>query len=500
VYHQVIPALSEFLVWPSPLFLLLGVLVGMLFGILPGLGGPQVLALLTPLTFKLPPSSAIVMLIGAMSAIPLSGSLSAILLNLPGHAPSVASSFDGYPMTVQGRGGVAVGASAMAALLSAILGSIVVTLILPFGEKIVLAFSYPEFFMMAFAGLSMIAAISWRGSLWKGFVTAALGLMLAFFGYDPISGFTRFAFGNMYLYNGIKIVPALIGLFAVSEGINMLHKRGSIAQSIPAGRLTGVFEGMKSVFKNFGVFLRGSLIGTFMGIIPGVGGAITTIVAYGQTVQTSKHPERFGKGEVAGVIAPEAANNSKDASGFLPGLIFGIPSHVEMAVLLGSLTILGVDPGPSLVLNHPDKILLIIYALVVGNILTAIIALFIGGHLTRIALVSRQILAPIILALSLVGAFALDGELGDVVIALVFGVLGYAMEKFGFPKINLVIPLMVGSLMETSFHQTLLAMGWMGFIDRPISAVLLLVVIGILFFSFRKKSPRKGANHDVSIS
>jgi TctA family transporter len=502
--HLVLPALQDFLTWPAPLFLMIGVLVGLLFGILPGLGGPQVLALLTPLTYKMDPNSAIVMLIGAMSAIPLSGSLAAILLNLPGHAPSVASTFDGYPLTLKGKGGYAVGASASSALMSAIFGAIILTLVLPFGEKVVLAFSYPEFFMMALAGLSMIVVISKGKSVLKGLIAAVIGLMISFFGFDPITGVTRFTFGNLYLYNGIEIVPALIGLFAVSEGIEMMHQKGSIAnQSEVSAKLTGVVDGIQSVFKNFGVFIRSSAIGTFMGMIPGVGGAITTIVAYGQAVQTSKHPERFGKGEIAGVIAPEAANNSKDASGFVPSLIFGIPSHVEMAVLLGSLTILGIQPGPKLIETDPGKILMIIYALVAGNLITAIIALLIGGYLTKLALISKQILAPVILAISIVGAYALNGQIGDVYVALVFGILGYLLDRFGFPKINIVIPLMVGKLMETSFHQTILAMGWTGFFTRPISLIILVIVIAVIFFTLRNNKNirlRREREGDVSES
>jgi putative tricarboxylic transport membrane protein len=489
MFQHLIPALSTFFAWPSPMFLVIGVFVGMLFGILPGLGGPQVLALLTPLTYKMDHTAAIVMMIGAMSAIPLSGSLAAILLNMPGHAPSVASSFDGYPLTRQGKGGYAVGASAMSAIMAALIGAVILTLFLPLGEKVVLAFSFPEFFMMALAGLSMVAVISNRGSIWKGMIAVVLGLLIVFIGSDPITGSTRFTFGNLYLYDGISIVPALIGLFAISEAFEMLMQGGKLTEGVRNDvRLTHVREGIFSIFKNFGAFIRGNLIGTFMGMIPGVGGAITTIVAYGQTVQSSKHPERFGTGEIAGVIAPEAANNSKDASGFIPTLIFGIPSHIEMAVLLGTLTVLGINPGPRLIQTDPDKVLMVIYALVAGNILTAAVVLATGGYLTKLAVVSKQLLAPIIFALSIVGAYALAGQIGDVWVALAFGILGFLMDRFEFPKINVVIPLMVGGLMETSFHQTILAMGWMGFIDRPISLVLFILVLLILFFAFK---PRK---------
>ncbi|MCL6633389.1 MAG: tripartite tricarboxylate transporter permease [Alicyclobacillus herbarius] len=492
MFAHLVPAVGAFFAWPAPLFLVIGVLVGMLFGILPGLGGPQVLALLTPITYKMDHTSAIVMMIGAMSAIPLSGSLTAILLNLPGHAPSVASSFDGYPLTRQGRGGYAVGASAMSAILAGVIGAVLLTLILPLGERVVLAFSYPEFFMMALTGLSMVAVISQKGSIWKGMITVALGLMIAFIGSDPVTGTVRFTFGNLYLYNGIDIVPALIGLFAISQAIDMILQGDRMAETANIGsRLNGVWAGMKSVFHHFGAFFGGNLVGTLMGMIPGVGGSITTIIAYGQTVQFSKHPERYGTGEIGGVIAPEAANNSKDASGFIPTLLFGIPSHVEMAVLLGTLTVLGIDPGPRLVQTAPDKVLMVIYALVVGNVLTAAIVLAVGGYLTRLILVPKRILAPIIMALSVVGAFALNGLIGDVAVALVFGVLGFIMDRFEFPKINLVIPLMVGSLMETSFNQTLLAMGWKGFFTRPISVGLLCVVLIVLFLAFRPGRSKK---------
>ncbi|WP_328702203.1 tripartite tricarboxylate transporter permease [Alicyclobacillus suci] len=501
-YSHIIPALGQFFVWPGPMWLFIGVLLGILFGTLPGLGGPQVLALLTPLTFKMNPTAAIIMIIGAMSAIPLSGSLAAILLNMPGHAPSVASSFDGYPLTKKGRGGYAVGASAMSAILAAIIGSIILTIILPIGERVVLAFSFPEFFMMALAGLSMIAIISRKGAIWKGIITVVLGLMITFIGNDPVTGSSRFTFGNLYLYKGIDIVPALIGLFAVGEAISMMVSGGKLAESSKGEtHLSGILDGMKSVFQNFGVFIRGNLIGTFMGMIPGVGGAITTIVAYGQTVRSSKHPERFGKGEISGVIAPESANNSKDASGFIPTLLFGIPSHVEMAVLLGTLTILGIQPGPRLMQENPNEILMIIYALVAGNVVTAAIILLAGGYMTKLALVSKKLMAPIIFALSIVGAYALNTEMGDVYVAVIFGVLGFVMDQFGFPKINLVIPLMVGSLMETSFDQTVVSMGVKGFLTRPISIALFIIVLLILFTAFRpnKKQKVEGCNQDTTV-
>jgi TctA family transporter len=483
MYDAALPALIEMLTWPAPLYLILGTLLGMLFGILPGLGGPQVLALLLPITYGMDPNLAIVLLVGAMSSIAFGGSIPGILINTPGTAQSAATCFDGFPLAQQGKAGLAIGAAATASCLGAIFGAVILTMILPIGRYVVLAFSYPEYFMMALMGLSVIAVVS-RGSLWKGLIAACLGLMFSTIGYDPVTGSVRYTFGSDYLWDGIQLVPAFVGLFAIAEAIDLFLKREKIAQVTYTGKIGGVSEGIKSVFQNFGLFLRCSAIGTIVGIIPGVGGAVTNFLAYGHAVQSSKDPEKFGTGDVRGVIASESANDSKDGGALVPTLIFGIPGSLEMAVFLGALILLGLEPGPRMMMDHPETILVLIYTLVAGNILVALIGIFGAGGLVKLTYVPTSLLAPVIFMLGLMGAYLTNGMLADVVLALVFGVLAFAMKRFDFPRVATVIAIVLGGLAQKTFHQTLMLWGYKGFFIRPISLGLFIVTAIMVIFPY----------------
>jgi putative tricarboxylic transport membrane protein len=491
-----LPALYELLSWPSILFLILGSLLGLLFGILPGLGGPQVLALLLPVTFTMQPSHAIVLLIGAAGATAFGGSITAILLNTPGTPQNAATVFDGFQLTKQGKAGQAIGAAAASSVMGAVFGAIILTLILPIGRYIVLAFSYPEYFMMAVMGLAMIAVLS-QGSLWKAIIAGGFGLMLSFVGFDPVTGAVRYSFGMDYLWDGIKLVPALIGLFAITEAVSLFSNKGSIASEKVNTSLKGVFQGISSVFKHFGLFLRSSVIGTIIGIIPGVGGAVANFVAYGHAVSSSKNPENFGKGDIRGVIAPEASNNAKDGGALVPTLIFGIPGSLEMAVLLGALILHGIQPGPRLMLDNAEIALTLIYALVLSNIVVGIVGVVAAGSLARLTMVKTTFIAPMIMMLALIGAYATDGMIGDVIIALIFGLLGYGMVRYGFSRVALVIALVLGEMMQQSFHQTLDLMGPSGFFVRPISLALFLITVFMLLLPLIKKW-RKG-NYDENV-
>lgn len=491
-----LPALYELLSWPSILFLILGSLLGLLFGILPGLGGPQVLALLLPVTFTMQPSHAIVLLIGAAGATAFGGSITAILLNTPGTPQNAATVFDGFQLTKQGKAGQAIGAAAASSVMGAVFGAIILTLILPIGRHIVLAFSYPEYFMMAVMGLAMIAVLS-QGSLWKAIIAGGFGLMLSFVGFDPVTGAVRYSFGMDYLWDGIKLVPALIGLFAITEAVSLFSNKGSIASEKVNTSLKGVFQGISSVFKHFGLFLRSSVIGTIIGIIPGVGGAVANFVAYGHAVSSSKNPENFGKGDIRGVIAPEASNNAKDGGALVPTLIFGIPGSLEMAVLLGALILHGIQPGPRLMLDNAEIALTLIYALVLSNIVVGIVGVVAAGSLARLTMVKTTFIAPVIMMLALIGAYATNGMSGDVIIALIFGLLGYGMVRYGFSRVALVIALVLGEMMQQSFHQTLDLMGPTGFFVRPISLALFLITVFMLLLPLIKKW-RKG-NYDENV-
>ncbi len=457
--------------------------MGLLFGILPGLGGPQVLALLLPVTYGMDVNLAVVLLVGAMSAIAFGGSIPAILINTPGTGQSAATCFDGFPLAQQGKAGMAIGAAATASCLGAIFGAIILTIILPIGRLVVLAFSYPEYFMLALMGLSVIVVVS-RGSLWKGLIAACLGLMLSTIGYDPITGSVRFTFGSDYLWDGIKLMPAFIGLFAVGEALDLFLKRGKIAQIDYRGKIGGVMEGIKAVFRHFGLFLRCSVIGTVVGIIPGVGGAVSNFLAYGHAVQVSKDPEKFGTGDIRGVIAPEAGNDAKDGGALVPTLIFGIPGSLEMAVFLGALILLGLEPGPRLMLDNPEVVLVLIYTLVAGNILVALIGLFGAGFLVKITYVPTHLLAPVIFMLALMGAYLTHGMLADVIVALIFGVLAFTMKRFDFSRIAVVIAIVLGGLAQKTFHQTLMLWGFKGFFMRPISLGLFIITVAMVLVPY----------------
>jgi len=469
--------------WPGIAFLLGGTLVGMVFGILPGLGGAQVLALLLPMTFSLHPEYAIIMLIGAAGAVPTAGSVTGILLNTPGSSQNVASTFDGYPLAKQGKAGYAIGAAAMASLLGALVGAFVLVLILPLGRQVVLAFSYPEYFMVTIMGLCLVAILG-EGTMWKGIMSAGLGLMLAFVGADPIEGIVRYGLGMDYLYDGVKLVPVMIGMFAISEALSLLLGKKSVADERIEVGMGGVWKGALAVFQNFGSFLRGAVTGTLIGIIPGVGGAVANLAAYGQAKATAKDKDSFGKGDIRGVIAPEAANNAKDGGALVPTLIFGIPGSLDMAILIGALMVFGITPGPRLMLDNPGIIMVLVSTLVLGNVLAGLVILGWAPLLARVTSIKSSFIAPTVLVLGLLGSYATYGHFGDMVVALIFGIVGYCFQAFGFSRVALIIALVLGGLIEKNFYQSMLVFGIEGSLTRPIAFVTLLLTIAMLAFPF----------------
>lgn len=337
--------------------------------------------------------------------------------------------------------------------------------------------------MLALMGLSVIAVVS-KGSLWKGLIAACLGLILSTIGYDPVTGSVRFTFGSDYLWDGIRLLPAFIGLFAVGEALELFLKRGKIAQIDYRGKIGGVMEGIKAVFRHFGLFLRCCVVGTLVGIIPGVGGAVSNFLAYGHAVQVSKDPEKFGTGDIRGVIAPEAGNDAKDGGALVPTLIFGIPGSLEMAVFLGALILLGLEPGPRMMIDNPEVVLVLIYTLVAGNILVALIGLFGAGFLVKITYVPTSLLAPVIFMLALMGAYLAHGMLADVIVAVIFGVLAFAMKRFDFSRIAVVIAIVLGGLAQKTFHQTLMLWGFKGFFNRPISLGLFIITVAMILVPY----------------
>lgn len=465
------------------LYLMLGTAVGLIFGAIPGLGGTTAIALLIPLTFGMQPYEAITLMGGVMGSVAFGGSISAILLNTPGIAPNAATCFDGYPLAQQGKAGMAIGAAATASSMGGLIGVAILVAVIPVAKQIVLLFGPPEFFMLAIMGLSAIA-LSTGGKFLRGLVAGGVGLALAYVGYNAVSGGLRFTMGFDYLWDGVPLVPALTGLFALSEMINLSVKGGIVASAGGAGvRIGGVREGVTAVFRHYKVLLRGSAIGAFIGAVPGVGGTVASFLSYASTVQAAKDRETFGTGNIKGVIAPESANNAKDGGALIPTLAFGIPGSAEMAIFLGVLIQHGLEPGPMLLIEHEGVIFSLILALAAACILASAIGLTIARQLSMITLVDVHILVPTVVSVALVGVYALHNSIGDVVLAMVFGVIGYLMIRYDYPRITLVIALVLGELAERSFFQSMIMSDQDPtiFVTRGISAGLMVVTLLILF-------------------
>jgi putative tricarboxylic transport membrane protein len=476
------------------LFLFLGVLVGLVFGVMPGLGGTTAIALLMPLTFTLEPGQAMLLMGGIMGAVSAGGSVSAILINTPGTAPNAATCFDGYPLTQQGKAGLAIGAAAGASTIGGFIGVFTLLAVMPVMKSLVLLFGPPEYFMLAAMGLAAIA-VSTGGRFLRGLIAGALGLMLAFVGYDAVNGGVRFTFGSNYLWDGIQLVPALTGLFAISEMIALSVSGGTIAKAGTQARIADVWQGVRLSVRHWKTTLQGSAIGTFIGAVPGLGGTVAAFLAYSAAMQISKSPETFGKGNIEGVIGPEASNNSKDGGALIPTLSFGIPGSAEMAVFLGVLVLHGVQPGPMLLLEHEGVMFSLILALLASTLLSNLVVLAVARPLAVITRVDVHLLVPVVIAVALVGVYALRETVGDVLLAGLFGALGYLMIRFRYPRVTLVIALILGELAERSFHQSLnMSSGdWTIFFTRTASLVIFLMLLGFLLVPAARGWSRRAA-------
>lgn len=466
------------------LFLGIGMAVGLVFGAVPGLGGTTALALLLPLTYGLDAMSALSLAGGVMGAVPMGGSITAILLNTPGSAPNAATCLDGYPLAQQGKAGLAIGAAASANAIGGLIGTISLLLVLPVSKSLVLAFGPPEFFLLGLLGLVMVATTT-RGTLLRALMVGGLGLMIASVGYDQVNGVVRYTLGIEYLWDGVHLVPALIGLFAIAEMINLWVKGGSVAKRDRAAPVTKMTAGMMETFKHWPTVLRGSLIGTVIGAIPGVGGTVAAFLSYSLTVQVSKDPKSFGQGNIQGVIAPEAAINAKDGSALIPTLAFGIPGSAEMAVFLGILVLHGMQPGPLILTQNQTEIYGLVWALTASCILASLLGLLVVRPLTLVTLIPGRVLVPIVLCIALVGSWAVDQAIENVVVTVVFGLLGYLLLRLDYPRLPMVIALVLGGGIERNFHQSLSMSDGAAsiFINRPLSLTLCVLILLTLIWS-----------------
>ncbi len=469
----------------DPMVLLLmfgGMVVGLVLGILPGLSGLTGLAILIPLVFGMEKTQAFALLMGMYAASSQGGSVTAILLNIPGTGPNAATLLDGFPMTQQGHAGRALGISLAASAFGGLFGGVVLALSMPLLRPIVMAFGSPESFIIVLLGLAYIGVLATASPL-KGLISGGFGVALSFIGYQEVSGHMRFTADSIYLFDGIRLVPMTLGLFGIPAAIDLIMSGSSISQAkIVHATASDMLEGFKDLFRHWRTFLLCSSIGTVIGIIPGVGGDVAAWVAYGSAKQASKHPEKFGTGCPEGVLAPESSTNAKEGGAMIPTLAFGIPGSAGMAVLLGAFLIVGLTPGPLLLRDHVDFVFSLVAILILGNVLGSVILALAATQLVKVVNVPGTIMGPIILILVAMGAYSTAGNILDVLSAFLIGVLGYAMRRAHFSSPALFLGYILGAMAESYFYLSLEAYGWM-FLMRPI--VLTLIVIG--FFSLNYK-------------
>jgi len=462
--------------------LLIGIPIGLTFGILPGLSGLTAVALLMPFVYGMEPGPALAFLLAAHAVVYTGGSVTAILLNIPGAPPNAATLIDGFPMTKKGLAGRALGNALAASGLGGVFGGVVLVVLVFIVRPIVLAFGLPEYFFLVLLGISFIAVLG-RESALKGLISGILGLFLSFVGIHVLTGESRFWFGSLYLLDGFPIIPIALGIFAMPEVIDLFIRGGTIAQVEGVDtRPVLVWEGVKDIFRHFRLFLQSSAIGTGVGIIPGIGGDTATFVAYGFAKSVSKDPSQFGQGCVEGVIAPEAANNAKEGGSLLPTLAFGIPGSAAMAILLGAFLLVGLEPGPLFLQEHVDVAFTLAGTVILANVLGAAALLLLAGKLSRLAFVRGRILGPIVLILVVVGAQSVRGNPWDVFLVFVFTALGYTMKVLRYNTPAFFLGFVLGAKAETYFGLSMHTYGPLFFL-QPISVALILVTLFILFFN-----------------
>ncbi|MFP6829475.1 MAG: tripartite tricarboxylate transporter permease [Gammaproteobacteria bacterium] len=474
----------------AALFMLIGVSYGLVIGILPGLGGIVALSLLLPFTYGHELAATLALLLGAHIATIWGGSVTSILFNVPGAAKSLALVFDGHPMAQQGQASRALGASAMAALLGGLMGAVFLAFSIPMVRPVMLALGPSEYLMMALWGLTIIATFS-EGSLLKGLIATTLGLMVAFVGMDPVSGTPRFWFGSVYLLDGISFPVAMIGLFAVGEMMKLFVKGGALADRVVGEERSTVLDGVKDAFEHWWLILRSSLLGLWIGVLPGVGASVGGLAAYAQAVQTSKTPERFGKGAVEGVIAPDATLGANEGGGLMPTLAFGIPGGEGMAILLVAFVSMGIVPGPQMLISGLDLVFSMVWIIVIANVLTTLIGLAISSHLARLPALSPSVLIPMVLSVCFFGAFATRGLLADVVVAAIFGAIGYVMDKYDYSRANFVIAMVLAEMIERNLHISLGLYGNLFVFTRPITLAMFIFIVFTTALPFIRRWRRR---------
>ena len=466
-----------------------GCVLGTLIGVLPGLGPSAGTAILIPLTFKLDPTGAIIMLAAIYYGAMYGGTITSVLINVPGEAASVVTCFDGHQMAKQGRGGTALGIAAIGSFIGGVVATAALALIAPPLAKLALKFGPPEFFALMLLGLCLVSGLAGR-SLAAALLMTVLGLLVSMIGIDPVRGAPRFAFGIADLYDGLGIVPVVMGLFGVSE---ILITAEQAAREVIRTRLAHLLPSRDEWRRSWGAIWRGTGIGFGLGLIPGIGAIVPTFMAYIAEKRLSKTPERFGHGAIEGVAAPETANNAYANAAMVPFLTLGIPSSPTIAVLMGAFIVNGITPGPFLFQERPDLVWAVIASFFVGNVILLVLNLPLVGLWAKILHVPFKYLAVGVLLFCLLGAYSLQQSVFDVWVMIGAGVVGYGLRRLDLPLAPLILGLILGPAIEKSLRTSLeMSAGDYGiFFTRPLCLGLLLVSAAVLAAAALKLAPKQ---------
>jgi len=474
------------------LYCFIGVLTGTLIGVLPGIGPVGAMSLLLPATFRITPIGAIIMLGGIFYGAQYGGSTTSILVNIPGEASSVITCLDGYQMARKGRAGPALGISAIGSFIGGTLAIIGLMFVAYPLAKVALRFGPPEYFGLMCVGLVVVTFLA-QGSMYKALMMTLLGLILGSIGLDLFTATARFTFGIIELTDGVGIVPLAMGLFGISE--ILVNMEQPLQRKIYETKIKGLLPTLQDWAVCKWAILRGTILGFFLGILPGGGAIISSFASYAIEKRVSKYPEKFGTGVIEGVAAPEASNNAAAQASFIPLLSLGIPPNVVMAILFGGLLIHGIQPGPLLIQKHPDLFWGVVMSMYLGNMMLLALNLPLIGMWVKVLKVPYKILFPLILLFCLIGVYSVNNSVMDIYLMILFGIVGYVMQKFGFEPAPLVLAYVLSPMLETALRQSLnISGGNFGiFFSRPISLACLIIfaaLIGLEVYSYYRPKRR----------
>lgn len=463
------------------LIILLGCVLGLFIGVIPGIGGLAGMALLLPFTYTMDPYTALAFLIGMWAVTPTADTIPSILIGVPGAAGSAATVMDGYPMARRGEAGRALGASYTASLIGGIFGALLLAVSIPILRPFMMAFGTPELLALCILGLSLVAAVS-QGNMMKGLVAACFGVVIASVGDEAQTGELRWTFDSLYLWDGVPLEALVLGLFAVPELIELGAARQSVALHKSESIVRDQFRGVKDAIQNIRLVFQSSWLGAILGSVPGLGGPAIDWIAYGSAAKSVKGgTETFGTGDVRGVIACEAANNSREGGALIPTLAFGIPASATMAILLGAFMMHGIQPGPKLLTEQLDITYTIVWSLMIANIIGVLICFAFVSQLAKLALVPAGILVPTVLAIVFIGAYSATRDIGDIVVLLIFSVIGWMMKRFGWARAPVLLGLVLGGLVEQYLFISTSRYG-SAWLQRP--GVILILMIPVLYFAY----------------